>query len=171
MGYHDPRGNRGTALYQDGVCPVLRQGAARILQPALGRAGGTWEVKKIAAMAEVCNAQMAPRLYVGPVEWAAYVHFGISCPNLLMVGAVDAPFHEALIIGRPKVGNGFVAAPDKPGLWIELNDDIAAAHLHTGDRLHLEMRDAPCDWQNGNSFAGSQAEREHTSGLFVTSPA
>ena len=138
--------------------PVLRQGAARILQPALGRAGGLWEVKKIAAMAEVYNAQMAPHLYAGPVEWAANVHFGVSCPNLLMVEAIETPFHEALVSGRPKVENGFVEAPTAPGLGIELNDDVATANPYTGDRLHLEMRDAPCDWQNGNSFAGGAAD-------------
>jgi len=40
--------------------PVLREGAASILQPALGRAGGIWEMKKVAAMAEVYNRFMQP---------------------------------------------------------------------------------------------------------------
>ncbi len=53
---------------------VLRTGGAKILQPALGRAGGIWEAKKIAAIAEVYNAEMAPHLYAGPVEWAANIH-------------------------------------------------------------------------------------------------
>ncbi|EDZ47138.1 mandelate racemase/muconate lactonizing enzyme family protein [Rhodobacterales bacterium Y4I] len=35
---------------------VLRAGAAEIRQPALGRAGGIWEMKKAAAIAEVLNA-------------------------------------------------------------------------------------------------------------------
>lgn len=133
--------------------PVLRAGV-RILQPALGRAGGIWEVKKIAAMAESHNAQMAPHLYAGPVEWAANVHFGVSTPNLLMVEAIETPFHDALVSGRPRVTDGFVEAPAAPGLGIELDDAVAAAHAYTGGRLHLEMRDAPCDWQGGNAFAG-----------------
>ncbi|HID68716.1 MAG TPA: mandelate racemase/muconate lactonizing enzyme family protein, partial [Roseibacterium sp.] len=52
---------------------ALRYGA-RILQPALGRAGGIWEGKKIATLAEAAGAQLAPHLYAGPVEWAANVH-------------------------------------------------------------------------------------------------
>ncbi|MFV2035545.1 MAG: mandelate racemase/muconate lactonizing enzyme family protein, partial [Halocynthiibacter sp.] len=52
---------------------VLRAGAATILQPALGRSGGILETKKIAAMAEVYNAQIAPHLYAGQVEWAANI--------------------------------------------------------------------------------------------------
>ena len=45
---------------------LLRTGGARILQPALGRSGGIWETKKIAAIAEGFTAQMAPHLYAGP---------------------------------------------------------------------------------------------------------
>jgi galactonate dehydratase len=106
---------------------------ARILQPALGRAGGIWEAKKIAILAEAAGAQLAPHLYAGPVEWAANVHLAVSCPNILMVEAIETPFHEALVTGRPKVENGFVAAPSAPGLGIELNEDVAAAHPgHSG---------------------------------------
>jgi hypothetical protein len=28
----------------------------------------------------------------------------------------------------------------------------------TSDRLHLEMQEAPCDWQNGNAFAGGAVD-------------
>ncbi|MBV6637268.1 MAG: mandelate racemase/muconate lactonizing enzyme family protein, partial [Mameliella sp.] len=42
---------------------LLRSGGAKILQPALGRAGGIWEMRKLAAMAESFNAEMAPHLY------------------------------------------------------------------------------------------------------------
>ena len=44
---------------------VLNKQAASILQPALGRSGGILEGKKIAALAEVHYAQIAPHLYCG----------------------------------------------------------------------------------------------------------
>jgi galactonate dehydratase len=88
---------------------------ARILQPALGRAGGIWEAKKIAILAEAAGAQMAPHLYAGPVEWAANVHLAVSCPNILMVEAIESEFHDTLVSGRPRVENGFVAAPGGAG--------------------------------------------------------
>ncbi|MCP5076390.1 MAG: mandelate racemase/muconate lactonizing enzyme family protein, partial [Rhodobacteraceae bacterium] len=69
--------------------PVLREGAATILQPALGRSGGILETKKIAAMAEVYNAQVAPHLYAGPVEWAANVQLAANIPNLLMLETIQ----------------------------------------------------------------------------------
>ena len=134
--------------------PLLRAGAASILQPALGRVGGIWEAKKIAAMAEVYNAQMAPHLYAGPVEWAANVHFATSIPNILMAETIETDFHNRLIKNTIRVEDGFITPPDAPGLGIEVDEDLARAHPFTGDGLHLQMQDAPCDYVNGNSFAG-----------------
>jgi len=75
-----------------------------------------------------------------------------------MVEAIESPFHDALVTGRPKVENGFVAAPEAPGLGIELNDEVATANRYIGNRLHLEMQEAPCDWQNPNRFTGGSAD-------------
>ena len=134
--------------------PVLRGGAASILQPALGRVGGLWEAKKIATLAEVYNAQMAPHLYAGPVEWAANLHLGTSIPNLLMAETIETPFHDALIKSTIRVENGFVELGDAPGLGITVDEDLARAHPYTGEGLHLQMQDAPCDYVNGNAFEG-----------------
>ncbi len=134
--------------------PVLRAGAASILQPALGRAGGIWEMKKVAAMAEVYNAQIAPHLYAGPVEWAANIHLAASIPNILMAETIETGFHNDLIKGTIRVEDGFVVPPETPGLGIEVDEDLARVHPYTDSGLHLEMQDAPCDYVNGNSFAG-----------------
>ncbi|APE42759.1 isomerase [Sulfitobacter alexandrii] len=134
--------------------PLLRAGAATILQPALGRSGGIWETKKIAAMAEVYNAQMAPHLYAGPVEWAANVQFAVSIPNLLMAETIETPFHDRLIKSSIRVEEGFIPAPEAPGLGIEVDEDLARAHPYTGTGLHLQMQEDPCDYVNGNAFEG-----------------
>jgi hypothetical protein len=60
---------------------VLQCGAAAILQPNLGRAGGILEGKKIAAIAEPYYAQIAPHLYCGPVVAAANIQLAASIPN------------------------------------------------------------------------------------------
>ncbi|MGR3760336.1 mandelate racemase/muconate lactonizing enzyme family protein [Roseobacteraceae bacterium NS-SX3] len=133
---------------------VLRAGAAEILQPALGRAGGIWEMKKVAAVAEAYGAQMAPHLYAGPVEWAANLQLAAAIPNILMAETIETPFHDALIKGSIRVEGGFVTPPDTPGLGIEVDEDLARAHPFTGSDLHLNMQEAPCDYANGNSFAG-----------------
>jgi len=137
---------------------VLRAGAATILQPALGRAGGLWEGKKIATLAEGFGAQIAPHLYAGPVEWAANIHLGVTCPNLLLVETIETDFHADLIGAAIKVENGFIAAPEGPGLGIDFDEDLARANSSARTGLHLEMQDAPCDWQHGNAFAGGSPE-------------
>lgn len=133
---------------------ILQTGGAAILQPALGRAGGIWEARKIAAMAEVFNAQMAPHLYAGPVEWAANIHLAASIPNLLMIETIETGFHHDLIRGCLSVEGGFVPAPTAAGLGIDVDEALARAHPYTGDGLHLQMQEDPCDYVNGNSFAG-----------------
>ena len=133
---------------------LLRAGAAEILQPALGRAGGLWEMKKVAAMAEGFNVQMAPHLYAGPVEWAANLHFATSIPNLLIAETIETPFHDALIGGTIRVENGFVSLSDAPGLGIEVDEALARAHPYTGTGLHLEMQEDPCSYTGDNAFEG-----------------
>ena len=133
---------------------LLRAGAAEILQPALGRAGGLWEMKKVAAMAEGFNVQMAPHLYAGPVEWAANLHFATSIPNLLIAETIETPFHDALIGGTIRVEDGFVSLSDAPGLGIEVDEALARAHPYTGTGLHLEMQEDPCSYTGDNAFEG-----------------
>ena len=133
---------------------VLRTGAAEILQPALGRAGGIWEMKKTAAIAEVFNAQIAPHLYAGPVEWAANIHLAASIPNILMAETIETPFHDALIKGSITVKDGFITPPTAPGLGIDLDEDLARANPYTDDGLHLQMQEEPCDYADGNTFEG-----------------
>jgi galactonate dehydratase len=134
--------------------PILRAGAAAILQPALGRSGGIWETKKIAAMAEVYNAQMAPHLYAGPIEWAANIHLSVSIPNILMAETIETPFHDQLIKGSIRVEGGFIPAPTGSGLGIDVDEALARANPYTGGDLHLQMQEAPCDYVNGNDFQG-----------------
>ena len=147
-------GERMTTKAEFGA--LLRHGGVKILQPALGRVGGIWEARKIATMAEVFNAEMAPHLYAGPVEWAANIHFATSIPNLLLVETIETggAFHLALIKNTITWEDGYILPPETPGLGIEFDEDLARAHPYTGDRLHLEMQEAPCDHRHGNRFEG-----------------
>ncbi len=147
-------GERMTTKAEFGT--LLRAGGVKILQPALGRVGGIWEAKKIAAMAEVFNAEMAPHLYAGPVEWAANVHFAASIPNLLIAETIETggAFHQKLIRNSIKWEDGYIIPPEAPGLGIEFDEDVARAHPFTGTGLHLQMQEAPCDYRHGNRFEG-----------------
>ena len=133
---------------------VLKSGGASIIQPALGRAGGIWETKKAATIAEVFNAQVAPHLYAGPIEWAANIQLSVSIPNMLIAESIETAFHDRLINGKIKVEDGYIEVSQEAGLGIEVNETLAEEHPYHGTDLHLMMQDDPCDYSNGNSFSG-----------------
>lgn len=135
---------------------LLRAGGVKILQPALGRLGGILEAKKLSAIAEIFNAEMAPHLYAGPVEWAANIHLSVSIPNLLMAETIQTggAFHMALIRNSLTWEDGYILPPERPGLGIDFDEDLARAHPFTGTGLHLQMQEAACDYRHGNRFEG-----------------
>jgi L-alanine-DL-glutamate epimerase-like enolase superfamily enzyme len=133
---------------------VLKSGGVSIIQPALGRAGGIWEMKKAAAIAEVFNAQVAPHLYAGPIEWAANIQLAASIPNLLIAETIETPFHKSLVNEKIKVEDGYIQVSDEAGLGIEVNEKLAEENPYKGSDLHLMMQDGPCDYSLGNSFSG-----------------
>ena len=135
---------------------VLQTGAAAILQPDLGRAGGILEGKKIAAMAETRYVQIAPHLYCGPVVAAANIQLAACIPNFLIlesIGKMDG-FH-ARLLKKPLIWeDGCIVPPDAPGLGVELDDKVVAANPWTGKGLHLEMAGDPHDPGRDAPFAG-----------------
>jgi L-alanine-DL-glutamate epimerase-like enolase superfamily enzyme len=135
---------------------VLRTGAANILQMNLGRVGGILEAKKIAGMAEVYAAQIAPHLYCGPIVGAANIQIGACSPNFLLlegIGQWDG-FHADILKTPITWQDGYVIPSDAPGLGVELNEEVARAHPYTEDRLHLEMQATPYDSRRDQFFAG-----------------
>jgi 2-dehydro-3-deoxyphosphogalactonate aldolase len=122
---------------------VLATGAAAILQPNLGRAGGLLEGKKIAALAEVHYAQIAPHLYSGPVLGAANIQLAACSPNFLVLeGILDWGGFHAELLRRPVAWeDGYVIPSAEPGLGVELDEEVAARHPYDGDGLHLTPLD------------------------------
>ena len=127
---------------------ALKAGVA-ILQPDVGRSGGIWETRKIAFLAELFNAQIAPHIYCGPVAHAAAAHVGFSSPNFLVLETIQTDFHDDILLKPLHWENGYLVAPAEPGLGIELNDIVVEAHPYTsGGRLHLEMCQTPLPSDN-----------------------
>ena len=123
----------------------LSAGALAILQPNLGRVGGILEAKKIAALAEVYHAQIAPHLYCGPVVGAANIQLATCSPNFLILEGIERwqGFHAKVLKKPLRWQDGYIIPPADPGLGIELDEAVLAAHPYTGTKLHLEMSDRP----------------------------
>ena len=126
---------------------LLEAGAVSIVQPNLGRAGGVLEGKKIAALAEAHNAQLAPHLYCGPIVGAANIQLATCSPNFLILeGILDwGGFHAEILETPVTWEDGYVIPSTAPGLGVELDEDVARAHPYTDDGLHLDMAERPID--------------------------
>ena len=137
-------GERLTTKYE--FARVLAAGAANILQLNLGRVGGMLEAKKVAALAEVHYAQIAPHLYCGPIVGAANIQLATCSANFLILEGIQrwGGFHAALLQTPLRWEAGYVIPPTAPGLGVELNEAVALANPYPrSGALHLEMVDKP----------------------------
>ena len=137
-------GERLTTKYE--FARVLASGAANILQMNLGRVGGLLEAKKVAALAEVHYAQIAPHLYCGPIVGAANIQIAACTPNFLILESIQqwGGFHAQILKTPIRWEARYVIPPTAPGLGVELDEAVALAHPYAAaGGLHLEMIDRP----------------------------
>lgn len=124
---------------------VLQDNAASILQLNLGRVGGLLEAKKIAALAELHHAQLAPHMYCGPIVGAANIQLATCSPNFLILEGIERwTGFQAELLDKPVTWqDGYVIPSSQPGLGVSLNEAVARAHPWEGNDLHLEMGQDP----------------------------
>ena len=109
---------------------LLERQAASILQMDLSITGGILEAKKIAAMGEGHYATIAPHMYGGPIAGAANIQLDVCSPNFLIQEGIQTwgGFH-AEILKEPVVWeDGYIIPPTKPGLGVELNEEVLKKH-------------------------------------------
>ena len=100
-----------------------------VIQPDLCHAGGISEVKKIAAMAESYYVKVAPHNPQGPISTAAAAHLCLAIPNFLILEYVrQEPYRTEAMREEWPVMNGHLHVPDRPGLGVELNEDVLLAN-------------------------------------------
>ena len=120
---------------------ILESKGASIIQMNLGRAGGILEAKKIAGLAETHYAQIAPHLYCGPIVGAANIQISTCSPNFLILEGVKEwdGFYSEILKDPIEWKKGYVFPSKKPGLGVELNENVLKKYEYTGTKLHLEM--------------------------------
>lgn len=112
--------------------PFFESGAVDIIQPDLSHAGGIFEVRKIAAMAEAYDIAVAPHCPLGPLALAACLQIAACTPNLAIqemslgihynVGADLLSYCSDKSCLTPK--DGFLAIPDGPGLGVSVDEAV-----------------------------------------------
>jgi galactonate dehydratase len=105
--------------------------AADVVQMDVAHCGGLLISKKIAAFAAAQDMRFAPHCSIGPVALAAALHLDISTPNFMVQEAFaefDVSWRSALVKGWNPIQNGEFVMNDAPGLGLELDEDVIAAH-------------------------------------------
>lgn len=110
--------------------PFFDKSCADFAQPDVSHAGGIGELKKIAAMAEVCHLALCPHNPSGPVANAASLQLAACTPNFhfLETMATDIPWRAEISNEEVGFAHGLMTIPDRPGLGIDL--DVEAIQRH-----------------------------------------
>ena len=115
-----------------GFRDVIEKQAAAVLQPDLSHAGGIFETRKIAAMAEVYYQHLAPHCAIGPVAFAACLQLDAAVPNFLIQEQGDDCLGDDLLAEPFSVRDGYIDLPLGPGLGIQM-DEAHARQRFEGD--------------------------------------
>jgi L-alanine-DL-glutamate epimerase-like enolase superfamily enzyme len=112
---------------------LCREHAVDIIHPDLATSGGILETKKIGDMAQEYGVPMAMHFAGTPVSFMANLHCAAATENFLCLEfhSADVPWWEDLVTGVPKpiIDKGFAAPSERPGLGVELNDEVVKQHL------------------------------------------
>lgn len=111
--------------------------AVDMVHPDLASAGGMLETKKIGDYAEEKGIAMAMHFAGTPVSFMANVHCAAATQNFVALEHhdVDTPYWEDYVTGdKPLVVDGYAPVPEKPGLGIDLNEDVIKEHLKPGEK-------------------------------------
>lgn len=113
----------------------LEDASVDILQPDVAHAGGISETKRIVSMAEAYDVAIAPHCPLGPIALAACMQIAVSSPNFVIqemslgmhynteAGHIDL---NSYLVDKTvfDIKDGYVAAPSKPGLGVEIDEEL-----------------------------------------------
>jgi len=128
----------GEDIYlKEGFRDLIEQRAVDMVHPDLASAGGILETKKIGDYAEENGIAMAMHFAGTPISFLANVHCAAATENFVALENhdVDTPWWEDLVVAdKPIIDQGYVKVPEKPGLGVDLNEEVIKEHLRKGEK-------------------------------------
>jgi L-alanine-DL-glutamate epimerase-like enolase superfamily enzyme len=126
----------GENLYlRHGFRDMLEKQAVDIIMPDLPKCGGLSEGRKIANMAELYYIPFAPHNVASPIGTMASAHVCASVPNFLVLEFhwSNRSYWSTIIKDkRDIIKNGYIDISDKPGIGVELDEDVARKYRYPG---------------------------------------
>lgn len=122
------------------VMNIIRQGAADVINVKVAKAGGLYNAKKIAALAEAAGLGCVLGTAFGlGIKVAAKLHLAASTQNIMdAVEFTEIMLHENLVappldrLLMPPLEDGYLSVPSGPGLGVQLDDHSVSRYItHT----------------------------------------
>ena len=126
----------GENLYlRHGFREVFEKQALDIIMPDIPKCGGLSECRKIAEMADIYSIPFAPHNVSSPIGTMASAHVCATVPNFLVLeyhwfSRLD--YWRTATDGGEIIQNGRIKMTDRPGIGLELNEEVARAHQYPG---------------------------------------
>ena len=114
---------------------IIHQGCD-ILHPDLRNSGGFLETKRIADMASIYGLPMSTHNTGSQLHTWATCQWAASIRDFLAVETITGQggwMDQLLMLDGQYIKSGFVQVTDKPGFGVEINADVAKAHLAPGE--------------------------------------
>ncbi len=110
---------------------LMDRGRIRVAQPDIGRVGGLTEAKRVADLAARRNLTVVPHLWNTGISIAAAVHFAAATPHCPFIEFLPpelsaSSLRRDLLTEEPRMVDGVIPLPTRPGLGVELNRDALA---------------------------------------------
>jgi L-alanine-DL-glutamate epimerase-like enolase superfamily enzyme len=115
---------------------LIANKAVDVIMPDFAKSGGIAEAKRIADIADAHYIPVAPHNVSSPLGMMAACHVLASVPNFLVLElhALNIPWWNDLCDGdKPFIGDGFMTVSERPGIGVELNDEVAKSLLWNDD--------------------------------------
>jgi L-alanine-DL-glutamate epimerase-like enolase superfamily enzyme len=124
---------------EGGFEELIQTRSVDIVHPDPNTAGGILETKRIGDFATKHGVGFMHHHAAGPVSFLGSVHSAAATENFMWLEhhAVDNEDWENLVTGfdGPIVENGYVKVPEKPGIGVELNEEVVKKYLIDGEKL------------------------------------
>lgn len=115
--------------------PWIENHAMDIIHPDMETSGGIIETKKIADYANMHGIPVMFHFAGSPVGCMASLHCACLVDDFISMEnhAVDVPWWDDLVTGvdKPIINKGDYTVPEKPGIGVELNEEVIKEHLIT----------------------------------------
>ncbi len=122
---------------RDGFRDLIQTQACDMLHVDVSGTGGILEAKRIADLADLYYMPFAAHNITSPIGMTAAAHVCAAVRNFIVM---ELPYHanqvewrwDLAISDEPLIQDNVFVLPDKPGLGVELNEEVAREHLMPG---------------------------------------